>query len=53
MSNTTDEWEEQEDDEDDGYYDALEHPFGDYCVRFELVCPPPQRVDELVQRFVN
>lgn len=31
-----DEWEEQKEDEDDGYYEALGHKFGVACVSFEL-----------------
>lgn len=35
------------------YYDDIGHVFGDVCVRFDLVCLPPNRVDEMVQRLVR
>lgn len=46
-----DEWKEQE-DEDDGYYDTLGDSLGDACVNFELIRPPQNLVEEMVERFV-
>lgn len=48
-----DEWEEQKEDEDDNYYDVLGHAFGNECVLLELICPPLNRFDEMVERFVS
>lgn len=48
-----DELEEQEDDEDEGYYDTPLHAFGDYRVRFELVFPQRSRSHKIMQQFVR
>lgn len=46
-----DEWEDQEEEEYYGYYDALGHSFEDSCARFEL--KPPYTVEEMIERFVR
>lgn len=35
------------------YYDALGHTFDDACSRFEFICSPTHRVDEMGKRFVR
>lgn len=48
-----DEWKDQEEEEDDGYYEDIAHALDDACSRLELIFPPSHRVDEMVERFVR
>lgn len=45
-----DEWEEQKEEEYDGYFDALSHAFNDVCSCFEWNGPPWHLVNEMVER---
>lgn len=48
-----DKGEEQKEEKEDGYYEALGHSFGDVYVSFKLTCPTLNHVDEMVERFVR
>lgn len=44
-----DELEEQEEDEEDGYYDP-NYTFDEACLHLDLICPPQHRFDKMVER---